>query len=85
MTHVIWELTAKNRDQLRRNHTLGNRVWATFTFYLRPAGSDTKLLPSILRVRTQWQLMSACRGGAINHGAVMTVNAQCYKLLPPGL
>ena len=23
--------TAKNRDQLR-NHTLGNRVWATFTF-----------------------------------------------------
>jgi len=31
MTHVICSLTAKNRDQLR-NPTLGNRVWATFTF-----------------------------------------------------
>ena len=31
MTHVICRLTAKNRDQLR-NPTLGNRVWATFTF-----------------------------------------------------
>ena len=31
MTHVACRLTAKNRDQLR-NHTLGNRVWATFTF-----------------------------------------------------
>jgi len=33
MTHVTCRLTAKNRDQLR-NRTLGNRVWATFTFYL---------------------------------------------------
>jgi len=33
MTHVTCRLTAKNRDQLR-NPTLGNRVWATFTFYL---------------------------------------------------
>jgi len=32
MTHVTCRLTAKNRDQLR-DHTLGNRVWATFTFY----------------------------------------------------
>jgi len=31
MTHVTCRLTAKNRDQ-RRNPTLGNRVWATFTF-----------------------------------------------------
>ena len=29
MTHVTCRLTAKNRDQLR-NHTLGNRVRATF-------------------------------------------------------
>ena len=29
---VTCRLTAKNRDQLR-NPTLGNRVWATFTFY----------------------------------------------------
>ena len=32
MTHVTCRLTAKNRDQLR-NLTLGNRVWATFTFF----------------------------------------------------
>jgi len=31
MTHVTCRLTAKNWDQLR-NTTLGNRVWATFTF-----------------------------------------------------
>jgi len=31
MTHITCRLTAKNRDQLR-NPTLGNRVWATFTF-----------------------------------------------------
>ena len=32
MTHVTCRLTAKNRDQLR-NPALGNRVWATFTFF----------------------------------------------------
>ena len=32
MTRVTCSLTAKNWDQLR-NHTLGNRVWATFTFF----------------------------------------------------
>ena len=32
MTHVTCRLTAKNRDQLR-NPTLGNRVWATYTFF----------------------------------------------------
>ena len=31
MTHITCRLTAKNRDQLR-NPTLGNRLWATFTF-----------------------------------------------------
>ena len=31
MTRITRRLTAKNRDQLR-NPTLGNRVWATFTF-----------------------------------------------------
>ena len=34
MTHVTCRLTAKNEDQLR-NHTLCNRVWATFTFFQR--------------------------------------------------
>jgi len=43
MTHVTCRLTAKNRDQLR-NPTLGNRVWATFTFlvalWLCPEGGS---------------------------------------------
>ena len=33
VTHITCRLTAKNRDQLR-NPTLGNRVWATFTFFI---------------------------------------------------
>jgi len=33
MIHLTCRLTAKNRDQLR-NPTLGNRVWASFTFFL---------------------------------------------------
>jgi len=33
MTHVTCRLTAKNRDQLR-HPTLGNGVWATFTFII---------------------------------------------------
>jgi len=32
MTHVTCRLTTKIRDQLR-NPMLGNRVWATFTFF----------------------------------------------------
>ena len=35
MTHVTCRLTAKNRDQLR-SPTLGNRVWAPFTFFYTP-------------------------------------------------
>ena len=33
MIHITCRLTAKNRDKLR-NHTLSNRVWATFFTYL---------------------------------------------------
>ena len=33
MTHVTCRLTAKNQDQLPQNPTLGNRVWANFTFF----------------------------------------------------
>jgi len=48
ITHVTCRLTAKNRDQLH-NCTLGNRVWASFTFIFysgppahRPQTSDSK-------------------------------------------
>jgi len=43
MTQVTCRLTAKNRDQLR-NRTLGNRVWATFTFYVLYARCLTPIL-----------------------------------------
>ena len=33
MTHATCRLTANNRGRLR-NRTLGNRVWATFTFLI---------------------------------------------------
>ena len=35
MIYVTCRLTAKNLDQLR-NPALGNRVWATFTFFVLP-------------------------------------------------
>ena len=34
-------MTAKNRDQLR-NPTLGDRVWAAFSFYADNHGRDAK-------------------------------------------
>ena len=43
MTHVTCGLTAKNRDQLR-NPTLGNRLWATFTFFSSPLETSAQLL-----------------------------------------
>ena len=32
MTHITCRMTVKNRDQLR-DPTIGNRLWATFTFF----------------------------------------------------
>ena len=49
------QATAKNRDQLR-NPLLGNRVWATFTFYLfdRQANpSDADQIYSAINSRAQ--------------------------------
>ena len=51
MTHVTGRLTAKNRDQLP-NPTLGNRVWATFTFtFIYGSGSSTAWRLTQLQVR----------------------------------
>ena len=58
MTHVTCRLTAKNRDQLR-NPTLGNRVWATFTFLVAKVGrNQIHSVPTIFRV-----------GGDASHGS----------------
>ena len=58
MTHVTCRLTAKNRHQLR-NPTLGNRVWATFTFLVaKVGGNQIHSVPTIFRV-----------GGDASHGS----------------
>jgi len=47
MTHITCRLTAKNRDQLR-NPTLGNRVWATFTFTMDVTRLATMVIMTVL-------------------------------------
>ena len=42
MTHDTCRLTAKNRRDQLRNPTLGNRAWATFTFY--PSAIERRLV-----------------------------------------
>ena len=56
MTHVTCRLTAKNRDQLR-NSTLGNRVWATFTFFTTVCVCARQV---VLIIRSQ-QVTRTCR------------------------
>ena len=58
MTHVTCRPTAKNRDQLR-NPTLGNRVWASFTFLFW----NTVL--SLITQRTQRLCTVTSRRGAL--------------------
>jgi len=52
MIHVTCRLTAKDRDQ-PRNPTLGNRVWATFTFFL----FYTNITVSLVQRRSEEQLL----------------------------
>jgi len=84
MTHVTCRLTAKKQDQLR-NHTLGNRVWATFTFLLLPlfcpprrrgALSDT----AIHHVRTADPSADGRRSAA----TVKLPSVGLYRLAAPG-
>ena len=49
--HDSHHLQAKNRDQLR-NPTLGNRVWATFTFYLYLSAVVARAYESQVRCAT---------------------------------
>jgi len=53
MTHVTCRLTAKNRERLR-NPTLGNRVWATFTFFIviSDVGVNRPVLTELLQSQT---------------------------------
>ena len=62
MTRVTCRLTAKNRDQLR-NPTLGNRVWATFTF-LEAAAMRPFAISSAAACRAVVDLVGAGAAGA---------------------
>jgi len=55
MTHVTCRLTAKNRDQLR-NPTLGNRIWATFTFYTLKELCNFHCTQRLTWVNEQWRI-----------------------------
>jgi len=63
MTHVTCRLTAKNRDLLR-NPTLGNRVWATFTFFSKEQTSKIYLLACLQnqipdkKIEMRWRFKS---------------------------
>ena len=71
MTHVTCRLTAKNRNQLR-NPSLGNRVWASFTFYvsvigryaLTPFAQFSVVMPNYLYIS------SSCK--RTKNGAIIT-------------
>ena len=77
MIHLTCRLTAKNRDQLH-DPTLGNRVWATFTFY--STGRETSRegrLPAHCNV-----LVHGARGARAKvHGHVVAMQPFA-KLLP---
>ena len=63
MIHVTCRLTAEHRDELR-NHTLGNRVWATFTFFRsqQPLTQllSTSLMPTINRAYPDLIITNEC-------------------------
>ena len=84
MTHITCMLTAKNRDQLR-NPTLGNRVWATFTFFTYGRGAVLVVLRGAGR---RGELMSVTAGYHFNMQTNLeirqeqccTVGIQLFKL-----
>ena len=73
MTHVTCRLTAKNRDQLR-DPTLGNRVWATFTFTF--VALLYRLLSACLQPLAQW-VWTVCPRLLPDSVATATATAYC--------
>ena len=79
MTHVTNRWTAKNRDQLR-NPTLGNRVWATITFF-----TVDKVTRSIMVIQLQKYLsMTAEINRSISTKSVEN-KGMCVSNMLPGL
>jgi len=75
MTHITCRLTSKNRDELR-HPTLGNRVWATFTFLI---GADFNFLFSMsLRDSHNWLDTAAV---SVNNTTQQIKQAQLFDAL----
>jgi len=66
-THITCMLTAKNWDQLR-NTTLGNRVWASFTFSFltRTARGHWPHQPVSVTLCSQLKVQAFCNSSWIN-------------------
>ena len=80
MTYVTCRLTAKNRDQLRKS-TLGNRVWAIFTFFylsflVFPSFLTTDLQPVEPVTRRIAALLLVTRRDLIGCSETRAVNAR---------
>jgi len=71
ITHITCRLTAKNQDQLR-NPTLGNRVWATFTFSYITNSTTADLWQQMLFLETR-----DSRGMTQREHCMRTVASRC--------
>ena len=75
LTHVTCRLTAKHRDQLR-NPTLGNLVWATFTFF---TCGESAVMP-VARYRVQCELVRCLKKCSPKLSQTKTLRAgHCLK------
>ena len=88
MIHVTCRLTAKNRDQLR-NPTLGNRVWASFTFYQQSAITSSnsshwavqwgyEAPTTAHELRTKKKVKTYTRGLLVPHRKVHRIGTQTF-------
>ena len=81
MTHVTCRLTAKNRDQLR-NPTLGNRVWATFTFFYHITQTECNYIGLLTAVMARyWFAYSTVCCYSIIRGRTDHFSISCSRIV----
>ena len=83
MTHVTCRLTAKTRDHLR-NPMLGNRVWATITFFMELHGvtfgdSTPKATLRLNNDTLGWSSSVKCLGLCLTSGANFKIDLNTAK------
>ena len=86
MTQVTCRPTAKNRDQLR-NPTLGNRVWATFSVFVKYSSGTLLLVVEyvtftfLFTVSQRSVISNSSNGAMIQHALDMTQPAAAARAL----